>query len=114
DGQLIQSQVRKPEPELKEIYDVIVEHHGDDVKAEELIAAIRPFLRDGSKPLFDGQSHFGRGVETQLNESRVVNFNISHLEEGFLKPIAFHVILNYIWEHWIKSPEHAIKRKVLY
>ncbi|MEC3378806.1 hypothetical protein P9Z98_26825, partial [Bacillus cereus] len=52
--------------------------------------------------------------ETQLNESRVVNFNISHLEEGFLKPIAFHVILNYIWEHWIKSPEHAIKRKVLY
>lgn len=43
DGQLIQSQVRKPEPELKEIYDVIVENHGDDVKAEELIAAIRPF-----------------------------------------------------------------------
>lgn len=114
DGQLVQSQVRKPEPELKEIYDVLVEHHGEDVKAEELIAAIRPFLRDGSKPLFDGQSYFGRGVETQLNESRVVNFNISHLEEGFLKPIAFHVILNYIWEHWIKNPEHAVKRKVLY
>ncbi|PEU18735.1 MULTISPECIES: VirB4 family type IV secretion system protein [unclassified Bacillus (in: firmicutes)] len=114
DGQLVQSQVRKPEPELKQIYDVLVEHHGDDVKAEELIAAIRPFLRNGSKPLFDGQSNFGRGVETQLNESRVVNFNISQLEEGFLKPIAFHVILNYIWEHWIKNPEHAVKRKVLY
>ncbi|PEB54610.1 hypothetical protein COO03_05050 [Bacillus sp. AFS098217] len=114
DGQLVQSQVRKPEPELKEIYDVLVEHHGEDVKAEELIAAIRPFLRDGSKPLFDGQSYFGRGVETQLNESRVVNFNIRDLEEGFLKPIAFHVILNYIWEHWIKNPEHAVKRKVLY
>lgn len=114
DGELIQSRVRKPEPELNEIYAVLVENFGEDIKAERLIAAIRPFLKDGSKPIFDGQSNFGRDVGTQLSDARVVNFNIKQLEEGFLRPIAFHVILNYIWQHWIKNPEHKLKRKYLY
>ena len=43
-----------------------------------------------------------------------MNFNISQMEEGFLKPIAYHVILNYLWEHFIKNINNATKKKIVY
>lgn len=113
DGQIIQSKARKPEPELNQIYDYIVENFGDELKAERLIAATRPFLKDGSKPIFDGQTFLGKGVTQNLQTARLVNFNISQLEEGFLRPIAFHVILNYLWEYFAKSIENATKKKLI-
>ncbi|MBE7123421.1 hypothetical protein CN931_25170 [Bacillus sp. AFS054943] len=117
DGQLIQAQVRKPEPELKEVYDKLVklqEKEKEKSKVDRLVAAIRPFLRDGSKPIFDGQNYFGPGVSMDLDNARVINFNITQLEESYLRPVAFYVILNFIWEHWIKNPANALKRKKLY
>ncbi len=113
DGQIIQSKVRKPEPEIKQIYDYLIEHFGNEVKAEGIIAAIKPFLRTGSKPIFDGQTFLGRGVTQDLQTARLVNFNISQLEEGFLRPIAFHVILNYAWEYFAKSIDNATKKKLI-
>lgn len=114
DGQIIQSQVRKPEPEILQIYNVLKEEHGNNPKAERLLAAIKPFLRTGSKPLFDGQTYLGRGVQQTLETSRLINFNISSLEEGFLRPVAFHVIMNYLWEYFIKDINRADLKKVLY
>jgi len=113
DGQIIQSKARKPEPELSQIYHYIVKNFGEEVKAERLIAATRPFLKDGSKPIFDGQTFLGKGVTQNLQTARLVNFNISQLEEGFLRPIAFHVILNYLWEYFAKSSENATKKKLI-
>jgi type IV secretory pathway VirB4 component len=113
DGQIIQSKARKPEPELSEIYNYIVKKFGEETKAERLIAATRPFLKDGSKPIFDGQTFLGKGVTQNLQTARLVNFNISQLEEGFLRPIAFHVILNYLWEYFAKSSENATKKKLI-
>jgi type IV secretory pathway VirB4 component len=114
DGMLIQSQVRKPEPTISDVYQYLIDHYGNEMKAERLIAAIRPFLRDGSKPIFDGQTNLGRGVTQALNQSRLVNFNLKQMEEGFLRPIAYHVILNYLWEHFIKNSELATQKKLLY
>ncbi|WP_368502875.1 VirB4 family type IV secretion system protein (plasmid) [Alkalihalophilus sp. As8PL] len=114
DGQLIQSQVRKPEPELFDIFKYLKGKFGDDPKADRLLAALKPFLRTGSKPLFDGQTFLGRGVTQSLENSRLVNFNISQLEEGFLRPIAFHVILNYLWEYFAKNLNNAHKKKYIY
>lgn len=114
DGVLIQSNVRKPEPTISDVYNYLVKEYGEEPKAERLIAAIRPFLRDGSKPIFDGQTNLGRGVTQALHQARLVNFNIKQMEEGFLRPIAYHVILNYLWEHFIKNIEIATEKKLLY
>lgn len=114
DGRLVQSRARKPEPTISDIYNYLYENYRKERKAERIIAAIRPFLHDGSKPIFDGQTYFGKGVTNSLLESRVVNFNIAEMEEGFLRPIAYHVILNYIWEYFAKNPENALRKKYIY
>ncbi len=114
DGELIQSKVRKPEPTISDIYHYLIKHYKKERKAERLIAAIRPFLRDGSKPIFDGQTFLGKGNPQDLNSARLVNFNISQMEEGFLRPIAYHVILNYLWEYFAKNSDNATKKKYIY
>ncbi|KOO48176.1 VirB4 family type IV secretion system protein [Priestia koreensis] len=113
-GHIVQSKVRKLEPEILQIYEYLVDKYGEDLKAERLIAGIKPFLRTGSKPIFDGQTFLGRGITQTLMASRLVNFNISQMEEGFLKPIAYHVLLNYIWEHFVKNLDNATKKKYVY
>lgn len=111
DGQLIQSKVRKPEPTISQIFkylETITDPHCDRLKA-----AIEPFLATGSKPLFDGQTYLGRGVTQSLVNARLVNFNISHIEEGFLKPIAYHVLLNYCWEYFAKNTDLSTEKKFI-
>lgn len=114
DNQLIQSKVRKPEPTISDVFEYLKDHYEEEPKALRLIAAIRPFLRDGSKPIFDGQTYLGKGVTQSLQDARLVNFNISQMEEGFLRPIAYHVILNYLWEHFVKNLDNATKKKFVY
>ncbi|MEI5919414.1 hypothetical protein WBU96_19715 [Bacillus albus] len=114
DGQIIQSHVRKREPEISDIYKYINEKYGDDPDTRRLLAAIKPFLKTGSKPIFDGQTNLGSTVKQGLDEARLINFNIKQLEEGFLRPIAFHVILNYLWEYFAKNPTHALRKKYIY
>ncbi|MCK6259525.1 hypothetical protein LCY76_23420 [Fictibacillus sp. KIGAM418] len=113
DGQILQSSVRKPEPEMLQIYTYITERYGNEPKAERIIAALKPFLRTGSKPIFDGQTFLGRGVTNSLENSRLVAFNISQLEESYLRPIGFHVIFNYLWEYFAKNINNAKKKKMI-
>ncbi len=113
DGVIVQSRVRKPEPTITHVYEFLTERYGQEPKAERIIAAIRPFLRDGSKPIFDGETYLGKDVTQNLENARIVNFNISKMEEGFLRPIAYHVILNYIWEYFVKNVDLASKRKIV-
>lgn len=113
DGQIIQSKVKKPEPTIGDIYTYIKGKFGEDQQALRLIAAIKPFLKTGSKPIFDGQTYLGKGVVQSLKNNRMVNFNLSKMEEGFLKPIAYHVILNFLWEHFLKDPANANKKKIV-
>lgn len=114
DNRLIQSRVRKPEPTISDVFSYLKIHYETEPKALRLLAAIRPFLRDGSKPIFDGQTFLGRGVNQSLHDARLINFNISQMEEGFLRPIAYHVILNYLWEHFVKNLDNATKKKFVY
>lgn len=114
DNRLIQSRVRKPEPTISDVFEYLKEHYEHEPKALRLLAAIRPFLKDGSKPIFDGQTYLGKGVTQSLDDARLVNFNISQMEEGFLRPIAYHVILNYLWEHFVKNLDNATKKKFVY
>lgn len=109
-GMIIQSKVRKAEPTVSDVYQYLTANFGDRGNCERLLAAIRPFLRDGSKPIFDGQTYLGE-EDVDLHGARLVSFNISQMEEGFLRPIAYHVILNYIWEYFVKNVDNEEKRK---
>lgn len=114
DGKIIQSQARKAEPTLSDVYNYLNEHYKMEHNAKRLLATIRPFLRDGSKPIFDGQTYLGEDPTIDLQSARLVNFNISQMEEGFLRPIAYHVILNYIWEYFIKNVDNESLKKIVY
>ncbi len=113
DGELVQSRVRKPEPELLQIYEYLYEKYSNDQDCKRLLAALKPFLRTGSKPIFDGQTRLGHGVTQSLESARLVNFNISGMEEGLLKPVAYHVLINYAWEHFAKNIEKAEIKKYI-
>ena len=114
DGKIVQSRVRKPEPTLSDVYAYLMKHYKEEFNAERILAAIRPFLKDGSKPIFDGQTYLGEDQMVDLHSARLVNFNISQMEEGFLRPIAYHVILNYVWEYFIKNVDNEQIKKIVY
>lgn len=113
-GLIIQSKVKKLEPTLSDVYNYLSANFGTEQNALRLLHAIRPFLFDGSKPIFDGQTYFGKDVNADLHTTRLVNFNLKDMEEGFLRPIAYHVILNYIWEYFVKNVENELKEKIVY
>lgn len=105
---------RKAEPTLSDINEYLVEHYMNDVEAGRVINGLAPFLHTGSKPMFDGQTYLGPTSDNDMNYKRVINFNISSIEEGPYRPVAFHIILNYIWEHWVKNPELALLNKKVF
>ena len=113
DGYINQVKVKKEMPTLSDVFNYLVATYKTEVEAKTLIHSLRPFLKDASKPVFDGQTYFGKGVPTDLNSARIVNFNLKNMEEGFLRPIAYHVILNYLWEDFAKAPEMMYKKKVI-
>lgn len=107
----------KPEPTLTDIYDKLMLLYTDEAgrpnpKVDRLLDVLKPYLRTGSKPLFDGQTNFGKGRSTLLNDYKYVNFNISQLT-GSLKNVAYYVITQYLWERWMKNPTKATTKKVL-
>lgn len=72
---------------------------------KRLQTLLYPFTKGHSLGLFDGQSR------VQLKDVPVIDFDISHLEEGVMKPLAMHVILSWIWEKFVK--QQLMKRKVV-
>ncbi|MEB2301603.1 DUF87 domain-containing protein [Lysinibacillus xylanilyticus] len=110
---IVQGRVKKEMPTLSDVYAYLVEKFSSEPEAKKIIKTIRPFLRDASKPIFDGQTYFGRNIDTDLKKARIVNFNLKHMEEGFLRPIAYHVILSHLWEDFAKAPELMFVPKII-
>ena len=107
----------KPEPTLTDIYNELVkqntdENDNEDPKVTRLLDGLKPYLRTGSKPIFDGQTFFGKGRSAALNDYKYVNFNISQLD-GEIKKVAYYVITQYLWERWMINPDKAQEKKVL-
>ena len=107
----------KPEPTLSDIYEALISLNTDadgveDPGVSRLLDGLKPYLRTGSKPIFDGQTFFGKGRSATLNDYLYVNFNISQLE-GELKKVAYYVITQYLWERWMLNPTKGLVKKVL-
>lgn len=107
--------VKKDEPTLSDIYEKLIkkqQEDGDEV-AIELIHSLKPFLRDGSSPIFDGQTNLGRNMSQNFDDIRTVNFDLSGITNSFFFNIATHVVNNYTWEQFIKSPSLVSEKKLV-
>jgi len=70
-----------------------------------LAQILAPYTRGKSLGLFDGQS------KVSLQDQRMICFDFARLEEEFMRPLAMHVSLNWIWEKFAKKNLHT--RKVI-
>lgn len=94
DGIYTTGYVKKRMPTLSSFYERL---KTKGPKVEKLLLLLKPYLRDGSMGLFDGES------EVDLRDARLINFDVSGLEERFLRPFAMHVVLSWVWEEFVKK-----------
>jgi len=75
--------------------------------AVELAQALKPLTKGGTVDIFDGQSMVRPG------DAVVTCFDVSRLDEKFLRPIAMHITLAWIWEKFIKRGDRQIRKRVV-
>lgn len=75
--------------------------------ATELAMLLRPYLRTGAMGIFDGES------TVDLGGAPLVSFNILGLEEKFLRPLAMHVTMSWVWEKFVKKNAGKFKSVVV-
>lgn len=79
-----------------------------------LLKVMKQYIReyDGQMAYFDGQSTFDL-----LEGALFINLDISQLEEKFARPLAQQILLEWIWEKYVKKnsedKEKAAKKRVL-
>jgi len=71
-----------------------------------LATLMKPMLRGGSLGIFDGPS------EVALDKA-LVAFDVSDLDERFLRPLAMQVLLGWIWEKFVKRDPEVRKQVVI-
>ena len=116
-GKIFYSSMPKPEITLSDLYNMLEKKNTsadgqEDPQVSRLLDALSPYLKTGTKPMFDGQTFFGQGRSTSLNDFKYVNFSIGDLE-GPLKAVAYFVLTQYLWEDWINNPSMALEKKLL-
>lgn len=102
DGVYAAGYVKKAMPTLSTFYERL-ETKIKGKTSEKLLLLLKPYLKDGSMGLFDGES----GID--LKNAQLINFDVSGLEERFLRPFAMHVILSWIWEEFVKKDKENYK-----
>ncbi|MDA8337429.1 MAG: DUF87 domain-containing protein [Peptococcaceae bacterium] len=71
-----------------------------------LLVLLKPFLRGMTLGLFDGQTGIG------LRDAPLICFDLSRMEENYLRPVAMHVLLQWLWEKFVKKNPRRKKRVV--
>lgn len=74
---------------------------------ERIAAVMKPFLKGGTLGIFDGQTN------VSLEDSYLVNFDVSEIRDRFLRTYAMYVITNWIWEKFVKKDVKQKKRVVV-
>lgn len=85
---------KKKMPTISDVGNWLSIHGGEYGK--RLQTLLYPYTRGNSMGLFDGQSR------VDLTNAPAIDFDISHLEEGGMKPLAMQVVLSWIWEKFVK------------
>jgi len=84
-----------------------VERLKKNPRGERIAAVMKPFLKGGTLGIFDGQTN------VSLEDSYLVNFDVSEIRDRFLRTYAMYVITNWIWEKFVKKDVKQKKRVVV-
>lgn len=91
-GVYIVGKRKKKMPTLSDLYRRL-----EKAGAVDLATMLRPHLRSGSMGIFDGES------VVDLGQAPLVAFNIFSLEEKYMRPLAMHIAMSWIWEKYVKK-----------
>lgn len=94
---------KKDMPTLSSFYERLQRYH----PGSRLLQLLKPFLKGGTLGIFDGSS------QVQIKDASVVCFDVSRLEEKFMRPLAMHVVLQWTWEKFIKKNPHVKKHVIV-
>lgn len=103
---------RKKMPQISDFYNLLKEYcetNNSSESAKNIMNTIRMFVKGGIYDLFDRQTSAEFG---DLTNAPIVNFDVSQLEEGVLRPIGMYVSLTWAWERFIKR-DPKIKKRIL-
>lgn len=102
--------IKKKMPQLSDFYKLLSEYcsHNDD-SAKQIMNTLRMFVKGGIYDLFDRQTTADFG---EMRNAPIINFDVSQLEEGVLRPIGMYVALTWSWEKFIKR-DPKIKKRIL-
>lgn len=96
--------VRKDLPTVSDLYAAL---RSPEFALEHVAAVLKPLVRGGTVDIFDGQS------VADLADAPVICFDVSRLDEKFLRPVAMHICLAWVWEKFIKHGDKNIYKRVV-
>lgn len=103
--------VKKRMPQLSDFYTLLKDYYEEnkDESVRTVMNTLKMFVKGGIYDLFDCQTaeEFGNMMNLPI-----VDFDVSQLEEGVLRPIGMYVALTWSWEKFIKG-DVSIKKRIL-
>lgn len=113
-GELSNTGIKKRMPQFSDFHDLLLEKIEEDPgkfgSLRSVANQLMMYRKEGTYGLFDCQS----SVDTSLfARAPVINFDVSHLDEGTLRPIGMYIATSYIWEKIIKKNFKTKKRLVV-
>jgi type IV secretory pathway VirB4 component len=110
-GEFYHDGMKKPMPTFSDFHLKLEEFalKNGDKDILTLVNALSMFKKGGIYGMFDC---YTSPQLTDLIEKPIVNFNVSKLEEGILRPIGMYVALSWTWEKFAKKNPQTKKRIV--
>lgn len=101
---------KKTMPTFSDFHNKLVEYSKkeDSGDLRSLANALKMFKKGGTYDMFDCQT----SVDIDFNNSPIITFDISELEESILRPIGMYIALSWTWEKFIKKNPEVKKRVV--
>lgn len=110
--------IKKPMPTMTSFYNRILlkkaklAESNEDFKEKLLIVnkfaeVFKVYTRERSMGFFDGQS------TVDLENAPFVNLDISELDEEFEQPLTMVILVNWVWEHYVKRNTEGKRKRVI-
>lgn len=111
DGTLRHNRVQKDMPTFSDFHKRLMEFAEEtgNENIKNLGNSLKMFVKGGVYDLFDG--HTTDNIK-DFQDSVLVTFDVSKLEEGILRPIGMFIALSWTWEKFGKKNPHIKKRVV--
>jgi hypothetical protein len=110
--------IKKPMPTMTSFYNRILlkkaklsennEEFADKIQIINKFSEIfKVYTRERSMGFFDGQS------TVDMENAPFINLDISQLDEEFEQPLTMIILVNWIWEHYVKRNTEGKKKRVI-